>query len=102
MPTRVVGTDVFHAALLLWAAAMAHLVSGNVDFGLAGNILLGSIPGVWMGSHMSVRVPTDALRTTLAVVLLGAGLGLLSKAGRGSPAPCSAPSRWPRRSSSAA
>ncbi len=85
VPTRVVGTDVFHAALLLWAAAIAHLVSGNVDFALAGTILLGSIPGVWVGSHMSVRVPTDALRTTLAVVLLGSGLGLLSKAGTGIP-----------------
>ena len=85
VPTRVVGTDIFHAALLLWAAAIAHLVSGNVDFALAGTILLGSIPGVWVGSHMSVRVPTDALRTTLAVVLLGSGLGLLSKAGTGIP-----------------
>ena len=85
VPTRVVGTDVFHAAILLWAAAIAHLVSGNVDFALAGTILLGSIPGVWVGSHMSVRVPTDALRTTLAVVLLGSGLGLLSKAGTGIP-----------------
>jgi len=85
VPTRVVGTDVFHAALLLWAAAIAHLVSGNVDFALAGTILLGSIPGVWLGSHMSVRVPTDALRTTLAVVLLGSGLALLSKAGTGIP-----------------
>jgi len=85
VPTRVVGTDVFHAALLLWAAAIAHLVSGNVDFALAGTILLGSIPGVWVGSHLSVRVPTDALRTTLAVVLLGSGLGLLSKAGTGIP-----------------
>ena len=85
VPTRVVGTDVFHAAILLWAAAIAHLVSGNVDFALAGTILLGSIPGVWVGSHLSVRVPTDALRTTLAVVLLGSGLGLLSKAGTGIP-----------------
>ena len=85
VPTRVVGTDVFHAAILLWAAAIAHIVSGNVDFALAGTILLGSIPGVWVGSHMSVRVPTDALRTTLAVVLLGSGLGLLSKAGTGIP-----------------
>lgn len=85
VPTRVVGTDVFHAAILLWAAAIAHLVSGNVDFALAGTILIGSIPGVWVGSHMSVRVPTDALRTTLAVVLLGSGLGLLAKAGTGIP-----------------
>ena len=85
VPTRVVGTDVFHAAILLWAAALAHIVAGNVDFALAGTILLGSVPGVWVGSHLSVPVPTGALRTTLAVVLLGSGLGLLAKAGVGVP-----------------
>jgi uncharacterized membrane protein YfcA len=81
VPTRVVGTDVFHAAILLWAAAAAHLVAGNVDFALAGTILLGSVPGVWLGSHMSVRIPVATLRTALGIVLLGAGLGLATKAG---------------------
>jgi uncharacterized membrane protein YfcA len=85
VPTRVVGTDVFHAAIVLWAAAIAHIVSGNVDFGLAGNILVGSLPGVWLGSHWSVRVPVPVLRATLAVVLIGAGLALLIKAGAGIP-----------------
>jgi uncharacterized protein len=80
-PTRVVGTDVFHAAILLWAAGLAHVIAGNVDFGLAGTILLGSVPGVWLGSHWSVRVQPAVLRTTLAVVLIGAGLALLIKAG---------------------
>jgi uncharacterized membrane protein YfcA len=81
VPTRVVGTDVFHAAILLWAAAAAHLIAGNIDFALAGTILLGSVPGVWLGSHWSVRVPTATLRTALGVVLVGAGLGLATKAG---------------------
>jgi uncharacterized membrane protein YfcA len=81
VPTRVVGTDVFHAAILLWAAAIAHVIAGNVDYGLAGTILVGSIPGVWLGSHLSVRVPLATLRTGLGVVLIGAGLGLASKAG---------------------
>ena len=85
VPTRVVGTDVFHAAVLLWAATAAHLVAGNVDFALAGNILLGSVPGVWLGSSLSVKVPTATLRTTLAIVLLGSGVGLLAKAGIGVP-----------------
>ena len=44
-PHRVVGTDVFHAAILLWAAGTAHWVSGNVDFVLMGTILIGSLPG---------------------------------------------------------
>jgi uncharacterized protein len=81
VPHRVVGTDVFHAAILLWAAGIAHVVAGNVDYGLMGNILIGSIPGIWLGSHLSVRVPTGSLRLALSIVLLGSGLGLLSKAG---------------------
>jgi uncharacterized protein len=80
-PQRVVGTDVFHAAILLWAAGLAHVTAGNVDFGLVGTILLGSVPGVWLGSHWSVRVEPAVLRTTLAVVLIGAGLALMIKAG---------------------
>ena len=80
-PRRVVGTDVFHAAILLWAAGLAHVTAGNVDFALAGTILIGSVPGVWLGSHWSVRVEPAVLRTTLAVVLIGAGLALLIKAG---------------------
>ena len=74
-PQRVVGTDVFHAAILLWAAGLSHVVAGNVDFGLAGTILIGSVPGVWLGSHWSVRVDPAVLRVTLAVVLIGAGPG---------------------------
>jgi uncharacterized membrane protein YfcA len=80
-PHRVVGTDIFHAAVLLWAAAIAHIVAGNVDYRLAGTILIGSVPGVWFGSHMSVRLPAGTLRTVLGVVLIGAAMGLGSKAG---------------------
>src|SRR3954453_5104078 len=84
-PRRVVGTDVFHAAILLWAAALAHIVAGNVDFALAGTILLGSIPGVWIGSGLTVRLPVGVMRATLACVLLAAGLALLQKADIGIP-----------------
>jgi uncharacterized membrane protein YfcA len=80
-PHRVVGTDVAHAAVLLWVAAAAHLVSGNIDFGLAGTILIGSLPGVWIGSSLATRVPKNALRAALGVVLLASALALLSKAG---------------------
>jgi len=80
-PYRVVGTDIFHAAILLWAAAIAHVVAGNVDYALAGTILIGSVPGVWIGSHMSVRLPAGTLRTVLGVVLIGAAMGLASRAG---------------------
>ena len=80
-PYRVVGTDIFHAALLLWAAAAAHIVAGNVDYRLAGTILIGSVPGVWFGSQMSVRLPAGTLRTVLGVVLIAASMGLAAKAG---------------------
>src|SRR6476659_10658187 len=64
-PRRVVGTDIFHAAILLWAAGIAHIIGGNVDFGLAGNILVGSVPGVVIGSALSSRAPTGFIRTAL-------------------------------------
>ena len=84
-PKEVVATDVFHAAILLWAAAIAHIVAGNVDWVLMVNILLGSVPGVWIGSHLVTRIDASTLRTALAIVLLGSGLGLLSKAGAAIP-----------------
>lgn len=85
-PLRVVGTDVFHAAVLLWAAAGAHVISGNVDFALAGTILIGSLPGVWIGTGIAARLPESGLRPALGIVLLASGLGLLTKAGVDVPA----------------
>jgi uncharacterized membrane protein YfcA len=80
-PHRVVGTDVFHAALMLWAAGLAHLIVGNVDLTLMANILAGSLPGVWIGTALLPRVPVAALRPALGCVLLGSALGVVSKAG---------------------
>ena len=85
-PHRVVGTDVAHAAVLLWVAAFAHVVAGNVDYGLAGTILIGSLPGVWIGTNLATKLPKNALRAALGVVLLTSGLALLSKAGLELPA----------------
>ncbi len=84
-PRQVVGTDMFHAAILLWAAALAHVVAGDIDYGLAGTILLGSVPGVWLGSTLIYRVPVGALRISLALLLVGASMALLQKAGAGIP-----------------
>lgn len=80
-PQRVVGTDVFHAAVLLWVAGLAHLVSGNVDLGLMGTMLIGSLPGVWIGTSLMPRVPVVGLRYALGVILFAAALGVLTKAG---------------------
>jgi uncharacterized membrane protein YfcA len=85
-PHRVVGTDVFHAAILLWTAGLAHWASGNVDLALMGTILAGSLPGVWIGTALLPRVPAGALRPALGCVLLGSALGVLSKAGADVPA----------------
>ena len=78
-PKKVVGTDVFHAAILLWAAGLAHIVGGNVDFGLAGNILVGSIPGVIIGSALSDKAPQGFIRTALGLVLIGSGIVIIQK-----------------------
>jgi uncharacterized protein len=86
-PRRVVGTDVFHAAMLLWVAGVAHVVAGNVDFLLTINLLLGSLPGVWIGSGAAVRVPVGVLRPALGIVLCTASAGLLIKAGADIPGP---------------
>ena len=78
-PRRVVGTDVFHAAILLWAAGIAHWIGGNIDFLLATNILLGSIPGVILGTNLSVKAPQTFLRYALAIVLMASGTTLILK-----------------------
>jgi uncharacterized membrane protein YfcA len=78
-PKKVVGTDVFHAAVLLWAAGLAHWVGGNVDFVLAGNILIGSVPGVVIGAALSGKAPQGFLRTALGVVLVGSGIVTIQK-----------------------
>ncbi|MCW3010094.1 MAG: sulfite exporter TauE/SafE family protein [Solirubrobacterales bacterium] len=85
-PHRVVGTDVFHAAILLWTAGIAHGLVGNVDYLLTATILIGSIPGVWLGTALLPRVPAAGLRPLLGCVLLAAALGIATKAGLELPA----------------
>jgi len=78
-PKKVVGTDVFHAAILLWAAGIAHWIGGNVDFTLAANILIGSIPGVVIGAALSDKAPQGFIRTALGLVLVGSGIVTIQK-----------------------
>jgi uncharacterized protein len=85
-PHRVVGTDVFHAAVLLWAAGLAHVIAGNVDYGLMGNILIGSVPGVIAGERLARSVPAGGLRPALGCAMLASALGVASKAGLDLPA----------------
>jgi uncharacterized membrane protein YfcA len=73
----VVGTDIAHAAALLLIAGIGHLVAGNVDAPAIGWLLLGSIPGVLLGSQISVGLPERVLRFSLATVLALSGWKLL-------------------------
>ena len=74
---KVVGTDILHAAALLYVAGFGHFIAGNVDMHAVGWLLIGSIPGVLIGSHYSVRVPEAWLRLALADVLAISGLKLV-------------------------
>ncbi len=74
---KIVGTDIFHAAALLWVAGLGHLVQGNVDLHAMAWLLLGSVPGIWISSRFTVRLPDDALRLALAGVLALSGIKLL-------------------------
>ena len=74
--SKVVGTDIFHAAALLWVAGAGHLVAGNVDLNATAWLLVGSIPGVLLGSQVSISLPELALRLGLATTLTLAGLKL--------------------------
>jgi uncharacterized membrane protein YfcA len=73
----IVGTDIFHAAALLWVAGIGHLVHGNVDLNAMGWLLVGSIPGVLLGSQMSIRIPDRALRIAFSIVLVLSGIKLV-------------------------
>ena len=74
--SKVVGTDIFHAAALLWVAGAGHLAAGNVDLSAMGSLLVGSIPGVLLGSQVSVKLPERVLRLGLALTLTLSGLKL--------------------------
>jgi hypothetical protein len=77
---RIVGTDIFHAALLLTVTGVAQWSVGNVDLYMVAALLMGSIPGVILGSHLTLMAPTRVLRICLAVVLFLSGLAMFSKA----------------------
>jgi uncharacterized protein len=71
MPTvRIVGSDIAHAVPLTLVAGLGHWVLGSIDWHLLGSLLAGSVPGIVIGSHVSVRLPDAVLRFTLATTLL--------------------------------
>lgn len=76
-PAVIVGTDIVHATVLALVTGIAHIASGNVALGLVGTLLLGSIPGVLIGSRVARYVPAKPLRLILAVMVTVVGLQLL-------------------------
>jgi uncharacterized membrane protein YfcA len=79
--SKIVGTDIFHAAALLWIAGLGHVVSGNVDFHATAWLLTGSIPGVLLTSRFTVRLPDVILRIALGTILTLSGLKMLNVPG---------------------
>src|ERR671937_1118618 len=75
---RIVGTDIFHAAALLWVAGFGHLVQGNVDLHAMAWLLVGSVPGILLASKLPLRIPDRPLRLGLAGVLALSGLKLVN------------------------
>jgi len=74
---KIVGTDMLHAAALLWVAGVSHLLHGDVDKHAMAWLLVGSVPGVLIGSHLSIRVPERALRIAFGVVLVLSGIKIV-------------------------
>ncbi|HSM98854.1 MAG TPA: sulfite exporter TauE/SafE family protein [Gallionella sp.] len=76
-PVKLVGTDIAHAVPLTAVAGMGHLALGTVDLVLLGSLLLGSLPGIYIGSHLSARMPEQVLRPVLATMLLLIGFRMV-------------------------
>jgi uncharacterized protein len=73
----LIGSDVFHGMLLVGVAAIGHWHFGDVNIRLVSGLLVGSLPGVWLGSLFTGRIPERALRSALAMLLFFTGLRLI-------------------------
>jgi uncharacterized membrane protein YfcA len=74
---ELVGTDLVQAIPLVGAATLSHVLFGHVDVGLTGSLLIGSLPGVYLGARVSSRAPDALIRPALVVILLASALKLL-------------------------
>jgi hypothetical protein len=75
--SQLVGTDLTQAIPMVGAAALAHILFGDFQLSLTMTILVGAIPGVYIGAHVSSRAPGGIIRRALAIVLMASGLKLL-------------------------
>ncbi len=74
---RLVGSDIAHAVPLTLIAGAGHFALGSVNLPLLGSLLVGSIPGIMVGSHLTARIPERALRPVLACTLILVGAKLI-------------------------
>jgi hypothetical protein len=74
---KLVGTDIFYGFVISAVAGIAHIGAGHVEWNIVASLLIGSVPGVWIGSKVSVRAPERILRPVLAGVLLLSGLKMI-------------------------
>ncbi|MFZ2853942.1 MAG: sulfite exporter TauE/SafE family protein [Rhodocyclaceae bacterium] len=75
---RIIGSDLAHAVPLTLVAGVGHWMIGSVDWALLSSLLLGSLPGIWLGSHASAKVPDRFLRPILATMLVLVGGKLIA------------------------
>lgn len=75
--TRIVGTDIAHAVPLTLIAGLGHASLGTVDYQLLAILLVGSVPGIWIGSHLSAKVAEHWIRIVLAMILIFVGSKLV-------------------------
>ena len=74
---ELVGTDIFQAFLLLFTGSLVYIFAGTINWHLVGSLLLGSLPGVFIGSKLTQRVPENFLRPILAILLAITGVKLI-------------------------
>ncbi len=76
--SRIVAADIAYAVPLTLVAGFGHASLGSVDWSMLGYLLLGSLPGIWVGSHLMFKTPERIIRSLLSVLLAYAGLKLLA------------------------
>ena len=74
---RLVGTDIAHAVPLTLVAGIGHWTLGHIDWALLGALLIGSLPGIWIGANLTKLMPEKLTRGLLCLSLVTAGLKVI-------------------------
>ena len=75
--TTIIGSDIAHAVPLTLVAGLGHATLGTINYSLLGTLLIGSIPGIYLGSHLSSKVAEHWVRIALAAILIFVGFKLV-------------------------